>query len=278
VKVARREFMHAAAVAGVEGDDAMSPAVSPAYLTGSNEGWPLKQLAAAGYRGLELTPACLDNLSHWQPAAKEAGLRVLCVNALDELRPYLTGSLSDAVERRRRDTLRRLLCTLAKMREQGIPFLVVAPSRLAEVYQSVDEARPLLVESLRELAAAGDTTILLAAAPFRLFASSAETAAIVDEVNRPNVAAALDVGHALLSDERPAAAANRLGKRLRYVQVHDADIRPGVMRLDRHLPLGDGSLEKEELRAAVGVRPFAVGITPAADPLGAARAALCWLE
>jgi sugar phosphate isomerase/epimerase len=269
--------VNAGPILGGEGGEGMSPAINPVYLTSSTEGWPLAELAAAGYRGLELTPACLDNVSAWQPAAERAGLRARCVNALPELRPYLTGSLSDAVERRRRETLERLARVLTQMRELGIPLLVVAPSRLAEVYQSADEARALLIESLRELAAVGATTILLAATPFRLFASSAEIAAIVNEVDRPNVAAALDVGHALLGAERPADAAKTLGERLRYVQVHDADVRPGVARLDRHLPLGEGSLERDDAKHAVGELPFAVGITPAADPVAAARAALAWL-
>ena len=261
-----------------EGDDRMFPAINPVYLTGANDGWPLAELAAAGYRGLELTPACLDRAASWGAAAAKAGLRPICVNALPDLRPYLTGSLSDAVERRRRETLGRLLRVLARMRERGVPFLVVAPSRLAENYQSPPEARALLIQSLRELAAAGDTTVLLEAAPFRLFASSAEIAAIVDEVGAPNVAAALDVGHALLNGENPADAAAALGERLRYLQLHDADLGPGVPRLDRHLPLGEGSLEKKQIAAAVGDLPFAVGITPASDPVAAARAALDWLR
>jgi sugar phosphate isomerase/epimerase len=285
----RREFIGVAAAAagaaaldtapllGAQGDDGMSPAINPVYLIGSVTDWPLADLAAAGYRGLELIPACLDNLSVWKPAADRTGMRLVAVNALPELWPYLTGSLSDAVERNRRATLQRLLRLLGQMRGHEIPFLVVAPSRLAENYQSVDEARALLVESLRELAAAGETTILLEAAPFRLFGSAGEIAAIVDEVARPNVAAALDVGHAILNGESPSAAAKTLGARLRCVQVHDAEVRPGVPRLDRHLPLGEGALTREEFKAAAAELPIAVGITPSSEPIAAARAAIAWL-
>lgn len=261
----------------------MSPAINPVYLMGATQPWPLAELAAAGYRGLELTPACLDDVARWRPAAEKVGLRLLAVNALPELWPYLKGSLSDAIERDRRATVDRLLRCLAKMREHEIPFLVVAASRLAETYQSPQQARALLIESLRELAAAGgappagETTILLAAAPFRMFASSAEIASLVDEVARSNIAAALDVGHAALNGEAPSEAAKTLGKRLRYVQLHDADLRRGVPRLDRHLTLGQGSLELAEVKAALAGLPFAVGITPAAEPLAAARAALAWL-
>ena len=288
MRLTRREFVQGTVAAvsatalglgpafGREGV-AMTPAINPVYLTGSMEDWPLGELAAMGYRGLELPPDCLDRTSSWLPAAAKAGLRPLCINALPDLCPYLTGSLSDAVPYRRRSTLDKLLRTLERMRGEGIPFLVVVPSRLAENYQSPEEARALLLESLRELAAAGDTTILLEAAPFRLFASSQEIAGIVDEVALPNVAAALDFGHALLAGESPAHAATALGARLKYVQVHDADVRPGIPRLDRHLPLGRGSLSKDEAKSAVGELPFAVGITAPDDPIPAARAALEWL-
>ncbi|MFH1007442.1 MAG: sugar phosphate isomerase/epimerase family protein [Candidatus Latescibacterota bacterium] len=255
----------------------MFPAINPVYLTGSTDGWPLAELAELGYRGLELSPACLDTSARWQAAADRAGLRPVAVNALTELWPYMTGSLSDAIRGNRRTVLQRLLRSLVKIRKQGIPFLVVAPSRLAENYQSPQEARTLLIESLRELAAAGETTILLEAAPFRMFASSAEISSLVDEVDRMNVAAALDVGHAALNGEKPTEAAQALGNRLRYVQLHDADLRPGMPRLDRHLPFGQGSLDRAEVKAALGNLPFAFDITPAGDPLAAARAALAWL-
>lgn len=287
MRLTRREFVQGTVAAvsatalgigpvfGKEGV-AMTPAINPVYLTGSMENWPLGELAAMGYRGLELPPECLETTS-WLPAAKKAGLSPLCINALPDLCPYLTGSLSDAVPYRRRSTLDKLLKTLERMRGEGIPFLVVAPSRLAENYQSPAEARALLLEHLRELAGAGDTMILLEASPFRLFASSQEIAGIVDEVALPNVAAALDVGHALLAGESPSHAATTLGTGLKYVQVHDADVRPGIPLLDRHLPLGRGSLTKEEAKSAVAELPFAVGITAPDDPIPAARAALEWL-
>ena len=260
------------------GGGPMSPAINPVYLTGSLSGWPLAELAAAGYRGLEVTPACLEDDTAWRTSAERVGLRVLCVNALPNLRPYLTGSLSDAVAWRRRSTLDTLLKTLGRMQELHIPYLVVAPSRLAEVHQTQPEARALLIAGLRELAAAGDTTILLEAGPARLYRSSEEIAVIVDEAGKPNIGAALDVGHALLGHENPAEAANALGSRLRYVTVHDTDLRPGAPKIDRHLPLGSGSAKPEEVRAAVGHRPWSVGITAPDDSIETAQAAMKWMR
>jgi hypothetical protein len=109
----------------------LSPAINPVYLTGCVSNWPLPQLAAVGYRALELTPACLAGVAQTKSAAQSAGLEIVCVNTLPDLCPYLTGSLSDAVARNRRDSLQRLLQALAQMREHEIPLLVVAPSRLA---------------------------------------------------------------------------------------------------------------------------------------------------
>jgi len=289
MKMTRRDFITTTgALAGAamltlhaaradKGGSPLSPAINPVFLTGSLDGWPLADLAAIGYRGLELTPACLDNPAPWLAQAEEAGLALFAVNALPDLRPYLTGSLSDAVEHRRRATLDRLLATLRRMRELHVPFLVVAPSRLAENYQSVEEARALLVESLRELAAAGDATILLEGAPFRLFASAAEIAALVDAVASSQVAAALDVGHCLLRGESPADAAKTLGPHLRYVQVHDAEVRCGFPLLDAHLPLGLGAAGRQDVLAAIADRPCAVTVTAPDDPLSAAREALAWL-
>jgi sugar phosphate isomerase/epimerase len=288
----RREFLISGAVAAMgvaeaadpqaafafDGGGPMSPAINPVYLTGSLTDWPLAELAAAGYRGIELTPECLDGDAAWQKAAEKAGLRPLCVNAMHDLRPYLTGSLSDGVAWRRRATLDRLLKTLARMREMGIPYLIVAPSRQAENYQTPAEARASLLESLRELAAAGDTAILLQAAPFRLFTSAKEIAAIVDDAAQPNVAAALDIGHALLARESPAEAAATLGARLRYVSVHDADVRPGAPNIDRHLPLGSGSAKREDVLAAIGRRPWSVAVTAPDDPIEAAKGALKWVQ
>jgi sugar phosphate isomerase/epimerase len=257
--------------------DDFTPAVNPVALTGSTD-WHLAELSSTGYRGLELTPACIPTVDVWQPEATRLAMRPVCVNALPELMPYLTGSLSDAVEWRRRDTVERLCAVHRWMDRREIPFMVVGPSRLAENYQSKEEARLLLVSSLRDLASAGKAEILLESMPFRLFGSSKDILGIVCEADRPNVGAALDVGHVLIQGESPAEAAKVLGDRLRYVQVRDVDLRPGFPRLDAHLPLGQGSAHFEDVRLAVGDLPWSLVVTAPGDPLGAAQSALGWLE
>jgi sugar phosphate isomerase/epimerase len=293
MKVTRREFIQVAALtagtlalgqgatSGVkEGMDSMSPAINPVYLTGSMDDWPLDELARLGYKSLELPAQCLEDSANWFPAMRKAGLRLLCVNALPELRPYLTGSLSDAVEWRRKDTLSRLKAALGRMPETGATLMIVAPSRQAENYQTQDAARELLVSSLKELsdAAPEGVSVLVASCPFRLFATSDLLAGIVDSVGRKNVAAALDVGHTVLTGEQVSVSVDTLGDRLKYVQVHDVDVRPGVPRLDRHLPLGHGSLGRDELRAVTRRFPWSIGITAPDSPIETAKAAMDWLN
>jgi hypothetical protein len=258
----------------------MNPAINAQYLTGSKGALPLEALYEAGYRGMEALPDCLDPGAGWRTDADRLGMPIVCVNAMPELRPYLTGSLSDNVLWRREKTVARLVRTLDQMRALAIPYLIVAPSRLAEICQTPDEARALLTQSLSHLsdAAGEDVVILLESAPFRLFATSTEIAEIIDAVARPNVAAALDIGHALLAGEEPAEAARNLGTRLRYVQLNDADTAPGAPRLDRHLPLGQGVARAEDVHAVIGDLPYCVNIVAPNDPVGAASASLAWLR
>lgn len=288
MRMTRREFVAAAGIAGAasvapaalaEGGHLMTPGVNPVYLTGSSDNWPLAGIAAAGCTLLEITPERLAAASRWLPAAEKAGLRIGAVNAMPELRPYLSGSLIDGVPWRRDDTLKRLTAALATMSTMQVPFLVVASSRLAENYQSEAQARALWVDALRRLSdAAGTVTVLIEGAPFRLFAPPAELAAVIDEVARPNVAAALNVGHAVLAERSLDACVRTLGPRLRYVQVHDAILRPGYARLDRHLPPGEGTLKAADVRAAIGSLPSAFTLCAPERPVEALQAAMRWLR
>lgn len=290
MKLTRRAFIQAAGAvvsAGIIGEEGVfaadggamqSPVINPVYLTGSLEDWPLAELASMGYKGLEITPACLKNVGAWKSKAQNAHLRLVCVNAIPDLTPYLTGSLHDGVERRRRATVDHLLGVLREMNVERIGYLLVAPGRLAENYQKPEQARALFVSGLRELlSSAGEAVVLVESLPRRLFATSAELASIIDEVSCPNVAAALDVGHAAMAGEKPADAARTLGHRLRYVQLHDADARPDRPRLDRHLPLGAGSVDTGDVKNLARDRLVSVNVTAPADPVTAARSALARL-
>ena len=197
-----------------------------------------------------------------------------CVNSLPVLITYISGSLSGAIEWRRRRILDRLSGVLATMRRLDVPFLVVAPGKLAEIYQTEEEARELLISSLVERAEQGPTRILVESAPYRLFSTSDELADVIDDVDKENVGAALDVGHAMMAGEEPLNSADILGNRLKYLQIRDVEIIDGVPPMDRHLPLGEGSVDTEHLAQLVRELPWSVTVCAHGSPLEAAREAL----
>jgi sugar phosphate isomerase/epimerase len=200
---------------------------------------------------------------------------LLCVNSLPVLITYISGSLSGAIEGRRRRILQRLSGVLERMRRLEVPFLVVAPGKLAEIYQTEEGARELLISSLVELAERGGPTwILVESAPYRLFSTSDRLADIIDDVDKKNVGAALDVGHSMMAGEEPIDSAQILGDRLKYVQIRDVEILDGIPPMDRHLPLGKGSVDTEQLVELVSGVPWSVTVCAHDSPLEAAREAL----
>jgi sugar phosphate isomerase/epimerase len=246
------------------------PGINPEFLTGLAQNWPLNELHSIGYRALELTPRGLDS---WEKSGDhEMGL--LCVNSLPVLITYISGSLSGSIEWRRRRSLERLSGVLERMRKLEVPFLVVAPGKLAEIYQTEEEARELLISSLVELAEQGPTWILIESAPYRLFSTSDRLADIIDDVDKKNVGAALDVGHCMMAGEEPLDSAQILGDRLKYVQIRDVEILDGIPPMDRHLPLGEGSVDTIQLVELVGRVPWSVTVCAHDSPLEAARGAL----
>lgn len=250
-----------------------SPSINPSVLTEATCGWPLEELSEMGYRGLELTPADVRGTSVLN-LATELDLPVVCVNAIPSLIPYLTGSLNDAVAWRRRETIDGLSNILSRMDQEGIPFMVVAPGRVAQNYQTREEARQLLVSALREMASGRSSEILLESMPFRPFDSSSEIRAILQDVGLPNVGAALDAGHAMLCGEDPEESVKALGADLSYIQIRDVVLRPGRPLLDHHLPLGSGSADIAKLKRLVSGLPWSMCISAPRSPLREARRSL----
>ena len=82
----------------------LHPGINPEFLTGGTRNWPLDKLHSIGYKALELNPRVLDS---WESlSGHEMGL--LCVNSLPVLITYISGSLSGAIEWRRRRILEKL--------------------------------------------------------------------------------------------------------------------------------------------------------------------------
>lgn len=78
--------------------------------------------------------------------------------------------------------------------------------------------------------------------PGRALSTAKETLAFLEELGHPNLYLLLDVGHTLLSKEKPVEIIEAAGKRLGYVQLNDND-----GKKDRHWALLDGLLTRDEL-------------------------------
>jgi len=265
------------------GTDPAVLALDPVMLTGDDDPGVVAEAKGRGFTDLVLPPRAIDGprAGAWGASLDRAGCRVLAVNAVTELTPYLDGSLSDSVPRRREQVVRRLVSLLQPMAAMGARWLVVAPGRVAENYQSPDEARGTYVRSLRELANACPTgvCVLAEAMPLRLTAHAADLWTVLQEAAHPRLGAALDMGHTLLGGDRPAGATALLRDALRLLLVDDADLTPGRARLDRHLPPGRGALAPADVAylADLPVRWVLNVRAPAGeDPWSLAEAARDW--
>lgn len=74
--------------------------------------------------------------------------------------------------------------------------------------------------------------------PHELYRSPAELWDLIRKVNRSNVGLTLDMGHAVVSGQKPADFMNLLWDDVFHVHLHDNH---GVV--DEHLPLGEGSID-----------------------------------
>ena len=136
------------------------------------------------------------------------------------------------------DDLRRCLDWL---QAAGGTCLVVHPGGLSEP-ENLARRRGALTRGLSALAddsAGSGVTICVENMPPGVFPGSrmAELREIVDEIDRAEVALALDTGHARISGDVPLETL-AAGHRLRTTHVHDND-----GRQDTHLPPGSGTID-----------------------------------
>lgn len=78
--------------------------------------------------------------------------------------------------------------------------------------------------------------------PGRALPTARETLSFVEEIKHPNLYLLLDVGHTLLSKEKPWEIVRAAGDRLGYIHLNDND-----GRRDRHWPLLEGRLTSQDL-------------------------------
>jgi len=169
----------------------------------------LKRLKITAYHFVDASPSALE-APGVQDTLKGLGLKVSCVVLDSDLPSGL--SLDGKEDGTRRKTVEHLKQALKKCESVG--------AQVAYVCSCADK---------RQL----DRFALPAAAGALAF---------VEKVGHPNLYLLLDVGHTLLSKEKPWEIIEAAGKRLGYVQLNDND-----GKKDRHWALLDGRLTMEDL-------------------------------
>ncbi len=255
--------------------------------------FPVEQWAKAvseiGYNGVELAASEVLGssrgvLQSLRTHLDTYDLEVSAVNAVVSFVPYIHGSITDKILRRREEFLRQLESIIGKMSDLRCSRFLVSPGIQAG-YQTRDEAWKTTVESLKRLgeyAASSDMQILLEAMPFRRpFCSSREIRQLVDETALPNIGAAMDTSHIRIAEEALKDAAETLGSQLRYLHLSNIRVEQGRPVLDEHRPLDDGIISASEYAALLSALkewrnliPLAVNVVTLGDPVACAQKCL----
>jgi len=199
----------------------------------------LRKVKESAFHYIDIDTDTLDPKGALQ-LQKDLGLKVSCVS-LDHKLPAGaslegrdSGSLRKAVESIRED--------IEKIKELGAHCGYVAPCKDRGQLHAFGSA----LKELADAAAAKEIRLCLEHTPGSALPSAKETLHFLQQVNHPNLYLLLDLGHALLSKEKPWEAVRHAGSRLGYVQMNDND-----GKKDRHWPLLDGKLTYEDLKRTI---------------------------
>ena len=195
----------------------------------------LKRLKITAYHFVDASPSALE-APGVQDTLKGLGLKVSCVVLDSDLPSGL--SLDGKEDGTRRKTVEHLKQALKKCESVGAQVAYVCSC--ADKRQ-LDRFGQILPE-LAEEAAQHGIKLCIEHVPGRALPAAAGALAFVEKVGHPNLYLLLDVGHTLLSKEKPWEIIEAAGKRLGYVQLNDND-----GKKDRHWALLDGRLTMEDL-------------------------------
>ena len=98
-----------------------------------------------------------------------------------------------------------------------------------------------IVQAVRELADYAPDILLCMenlVYPHEIYRTPEQMAGLIKKVNRSNVGLTLDVGHAVVCDQKPTDFLHLLQESIFHVHLHDNN---GVV--DQHLPLGKGNID-----------------------------------
>jgi sugar phosphate isomerase/epimerase len=201
---------------------------------------PAARLARAlGFTHVDVV-AVSDRAAEDAEALADTGLVVSCAAVGRGLPPGHTLDAPDLdVRKATLDALRRQVADAARL---GATHCYVVPC--------TDPSGPALARFaegcalLADHAAGRMVRLCVEHVPGRALATVAATLAWLEHVGHANLALLLDVGHCLITDEDPSAAAERAGARLGYVHLDDNDSVG-----DLHWPLLTGRLTGAMLEA-----------------------------
>jgi len=199
----------------------------------------LRQIKQTAFHYIDVEPDTLEPPGALQ-ALKDLGLKVSCV-ALDHEMPD-AASLEGQDPGTTRAAIEHLKRALKKSHRLGATVAYVAPCTNRKYLRAFGKA----FAELAGEAADKEIRLCVEHVPGRALATAKEALAFLAELKHPNAYFLLDIGHALLSNEKPWEAVVAAGKRLGYVQMNDND-----GKKDRHWPLLDGRLTYVDLAKTI---------------------------
>lgn len=225
----------------------------------------LRRIRAVGYEGCEL----LFDAPHWWPPRAEAaklrqlqelcgelGLAVVNLNANTACGHYrepipenvFGPALTDADPARRRLRRDHLMAAIEVAAALGCPSVAFTTGQVGDDCPPARALERLHGELPPLLRAAQDAGVRLGveAEPGLLHERSDEVAALVDELQHPALGFNLDVGHAVVMGEDPAAVVAAHHARIWHLHLEDI-----AGRKHFHLPPGEGDVDFAGVAAAL---------------------------
>jgi sugar phosphate isomerase/epimerase len=195
----------------------------------------LRELKETAYHYVDVETDFLDTPSDVE-CLKSLGLKIGCV-ALDHRLPpgsSLDGKDAGAV----RNAVSFIKSALGKSQNLGVQAAYVGPC----AHRNQLKAFTVAVTELAEDAAGRGIRFCIEHVPGGALPTAKEALKFVESAGHANLHLLLDIGHTMLSKEKPSEIVATAGKRIGYVQMDDND-----GRSDKHWALLDGRLTLDEL-------------------------------
>jgi sugar phosphate isomerase/epimerase len=199
----------------------------------------LREIKETAYHFVDVETDVLDNQEAID-SIKALGLKISCV-ALDRKLP--AGSCLDGKDA---GATRNAAAFVKKAIEKCQPLAVQAAFVSPCSDRKNLKTYSCLMAELAEDAAGKGIRFCIEHAPGSALPSAREALAFVEAVSNPNMHLLLNVGHTLLSKEKPWEIVAAAGKRIGYVHFSDND-----GKSDRQWPLLDGRLTLDDLTKTI---------------------------